>query len=868
MKLTNNNNYLSAIRDLIKKVLPLGEEFNKLTLKEQCKVNNDVRNWFGTNNNFKTPQNLEKRSQYLGLSFNESDFRKFDVDFNALMTPGGDSPEKVEGLIYYFSSAVETVKLHLKECHKDLEFIENNITIARSISSKVVFACFLFHISRTAYTSFKKHKGDVQGICAKKVHAMYDIEHEVWCHIVCAVLRHGKIKHKSGKRKLSEKSINTFFQLQFRNSSVESLPYAQKDVALVTDIIFSLLEKNNFLSGHYNMYDPTKKRQFKFYILDPKVEILVALTGVIPDLVKPQKLTGEGVVVKNISCGASMFKPSKKLIDSVNIANRIPYMVDEEALSFFQQERQSLHPKTYKLPFPTVYEEREAKKLLKQVSGYRAVLPKGVKPVSVVRNVYHRGKKAVDEKKSTRIFCEQQVEINRQKLLAFEVGLILADCLIGYTLYYPIKFDYRGRQYPLAKFAANTSGNYRYLVKIKDKYTINTTGLEEVFKAIYSNTASEEKATEFLASGCCYKLSKKDLYKELLAFLNKNTPSEQCFRTNFIYKTLLINKFKSLRDAKFKTSIRVERDQKSSSSVFMAMLLRNRALASKSSLTGSSGDVVSFLQTRFRAFFACRIEEGETIFSLFEKDRRLLKGGLMFLIYGQKSFGRLEYFREYLKKEHGLVLNPESLVIIKKIAFDFESFVNANVENFGVQLEKLDRVIDFLVRANKKYSVTTLDGAHLSWVAFSKLGTKVINYYSPVKGAKRAFRQRLHTSDNRIDYIKTLRACKANVIQSIDGAIIREFTRRFNAAGYDILTIHDCVQYNPNAARVFEKIVLGIYQDPKILKAFFDSVFIPGRDNLQENLRIEFDILIDELYVDSKLKGLSILNYENLYELE
>ena len=71
-----------------------------------------------------------------------------------------------------------------------------------------------------------------------------------------------------------------------------------------------------------------------------------------------------------------------------------------------------------------------------------------------------------------------------------------------------------------------------------------------------------------------------------------------------------------------------------------------------------------------------------------------------------------------------------------------------------------------------------------------------------------------------------------------------------------------------NAAKLFEKIVLGIYQDPKILKDFFRSVFIPGRDSLQEDLKIEFDILVDDLYVDSRLKGLSILNYENLYELE
>ena len=829
------NQDLRVLTRLIREVFPLGADFNRLTRKEQCKINQNVKNIFGTENYSKTVKDLEGRSQYLGLSFSSANFRKFDVDYQALMASKAvNSPEKKEGLIYHFSSAVGKIKLQLEEFDENLEFVENcNATIARSINSKLLFSCFLFHIARGAYVNLKDHKGQTQGVCVKKIQALYEIEHEIWCHIVCSVLRHAK--QKNCKRRLSEKSINRLFQLQFKNSSVESLPYAEKETALVTDIIFSVLERNNFLSEHFNVFDSRKKRKFKFYVLCPRVELLAGLTGFIPDLVKPQKLTGEEVIIKKVSFGASEFEPSKKFLEAVNIANRTPYMVDEVALTLFQQERQSLHPKTYKLPFPTVYEELRAKELLKQ--------------------------------ESSSIF-ETEVEINRQKLVSFEVMLVLANCLIGYTLYYPIKFDFRGRQYPLAKFAASTSGSYRFLVMIKDEYTLNTTGLKEVFKAIYSNTLFREKAGEFLNSESCYGLVKKELYTELLGFLNKHTPSEECCKTNFLYKTLLISKFKSLRSTRFKTSIYVERDQKSSSSVFMAMLLRNTALASKSSLTGSSENIVSFLQSRFRAFFASRISGGETIVLLFEKDRRLLKRALMFLLYGQKSFGRFASFKDYLKKEHNLNLNKSDFEIIKKIVFDFDNFVNANVENFCVQLGKLDRVLEYLIRANKKYVVTSLDGVHISWATFIKHVTKVTTYYDPVKGDRKPIRLRTHQRDRKLDFPATVRACKANVIHSIDSAIIREFTRQFNAAGYNILTIHDCVQYNPNAAKVFEKIVLGIYQDPKILKAFFHSVFIPGRESLQEDLKIEFDILVDELYADSKLKGLSILNYENLYELE
>ena len=43
--------------------------------------------------------------------------------------------------------------------------------------------------------------------------------------------------------------------------------------------------------------------------------------------------------------------------------------------------------------------------------------------------------------------------------------ILSAEFLKEYTFFYPKKFDYRGRQYPQAQFAANTSGDFRYLVK-------------------------------------------------------------------------------------------------------------------------------------------------------------------------------------------------------------------------------------------------------------------------------------------------------------------------------------------------------------------------------------------------------------------
>ena len=117
---------------------------------------------------------------------------------------------------------------------------------------------------------------------------------------------------------------------------------------------------------------------------------------------------------------------------------------------------------------------------------------------------------------------------------------------------------------------------------------------------------------------------------------------------------------------------------------------------------------------------------------------------------------------------------------------------------------------------------------------------------------------------------RNLRGCKANLIHSFDGAIIREFSLKFKEKGYDILTIHDCVQYNPNAAQLFKEIVEDLYIDNNIILDFFDSAFTHPRKFLQEEKEAELDKLLGTLYETSGLarEDLKRLNYDKLYVLE
>ena len=296
-------------------------------------------------------------------------------------------------------------------------------------------------------------------------------------------------------------------------------------------------------------------------------------------------------------------------------------------------------------------------------------------------------------------------------------------------------------------------------------------------------------------------------------------------------------------------------------------MLRNKELASKSNLTGDPNDVISFLQDHFKEYYASIIQKGDKILSLFEKDRDLLKKGFMLFSYSQKNLSRINDFKKILSNEHGIEMNRTNYEIVRKISDSFEDFLNTYIKGFCSQLQALDRVFSFLIKANNKYSTVTLDGALLSWVAFEKPSTKVLTYYSPLTKSRKFFRQN-STSSKNIDLRKTLLSCRVNLIHSFEGAIIREFSRRFKEEGYNILTIHDYIQYSPNAARLFEQIVLDIYVNNDILTDFFNCAFAHPRKDLQEKSLVEFDLLIEELYESSKLKRISKLNYDNLYELE
>ena len=514
---------LKQIIEEIKNILPPAKDFYELTCEEQRKINDKLQEKFGARKTFSTLASLECRSDYAGVEVQKMEYELFHRGFNTLMVSEISKESKAKSLIYYFTDTVRIMKENLKLFNKMLEFKEGNTVIAQSISSKSLFACFLSSTVRKAYDRFLR-AGDMgdraHELSLKKIDVLYEIRHELLCHILNAVLRHTYTTRKNCQ--LTEKKLNNLFQIMLKDNNNINLTCVRRNVAIITEILFNLLENNNFFSDNELVYDHVKKKQYKIYKLNSSlVDSVFWLSGQLPELVKPRKLKEKDVMVIDIFRGANEFKPSKRFLESVNIANQVPYVVDVEALKLFREQRDLKFHKSYNLPFPTYYEEKRDS------------------------------------------IASKTVKANKNKLLALNSMIALADLLEEYTFFYPKKFDYRGRQYPQAYFAANTSGGFRYLVKIKASYSITRVGLKELFKAIYSNTSHKEAAAKYLSNELGRYKDKKTLYRKLLEFVLKNEVNWQCLKTNYLYKTLLIRKFKVLADTNFKTDVFVERDRKS-----------------------------------------------------------------------------------------------------------------------------------------------------------------------------------------------------------------------------------------------------------------------------------------------------------------
>jgi hypothetical protein len=157
-----------------------------------------------------------------------------------------------------------------------------------------------------------------------------------------------------------------------------------------------------------------------------------------------------------------------------------------------------------------------------------------------------------------------------------------------------------------------------------------------------------------------------------------------------------------------KTNFMLEIDQKSSSTVFMSILLGDEELASKCNLTSiSNSDPATILMNKFESYYKGYITDSSM--SIIKNNRKIHKYLLMCYCYNQGYYGRTKDIREYISSEKD----------INHISLTYPTFIDKVFNNLSVKKNKLNNIIRYyLENSNNSILIDTLDGSRVSWYIF------------------------------------------------------------------------------------------------------------------------------------------------------
>jgi hypothetical protein len=419
--------------------------------------------------------------------------------------------------------------------------------------------------------------------------------------------------------------------------------------------------------------------------------------------------------------------------------------------------------------------------------------------------------------------------------------IVLAELYKGFPIYFISCVDFRLRMYPWSFMFSRTSGVYKYLLKDFKTQKLTEDGKRDLSNAYY-----------------------KIINKSGVDFENINTISDEELLKNssfFYYKLMGIEIFEAKKNNN-KTSFIIEIDQKSSSSVFLSLLLGNNELASYSNLSSiNAKDPIKFLMSKSEYFTNFGLSDDVLI--QIKNNRKIHKNLFMCYCYNQKQYGREKNLKEIFN------INYKDSKIISS---NYSSFINSLFKNLNSQIEKLNDVFDFYLKNSnsKPFIISTLDGCRLEWNSLLK-----DNRISAKKKIK--YEDNWHSyhfqnfEENVNDVSKIKQGLIPSIIHSIDASIMRFIMNSVDEkSGYIINHLHDSIQAHPNNIRVVYECIREIYLSNVFINCLDELVFTNLRSNLISEFHCEFDEIVNIFKKEFKtveIKG-EYFNEENLYPFE
>lgn len=212
---------------------------------------------------------------------------------------------------------------------------------------------------------------------------------------------------------------------------------------------------------------------------------------------------------------------------------------------------------------------------------------------------YDQVMETIQLKKESRKICIQRDTFNSM--------ILMSKIFTGFPIYYINTVDYRLRIYPWSYLFSRTTGVYKYLLSDYKSLTLSNEGFSNMLEAYFF--PDKDLYTDFLKI--------KTQESQINFFIHNKIDLHKT--KSYIYHTLLEKEINDSLSNGMKTNFMIEVDQRSSSSVFLSIIFKNRKLAEFSNLLNKEEhDIPTYLGTKTRAFCKKNNIQNERIIREFE----------------------------------------------------------------------------------------------------------------------------------------------------------------------------------------------------------------------------------------------------------
>ena len=296
-------------------------------------------------------------------------------------------------------------------------------------------------------------------------------------------------------------------------------------------------------------------------------------------------------------------------------------------------------------------------------------------------------------------------------------------------------------------------------------------------------------------------------------------------------------------DGPAKTAVSLEIDQVGSGPMIVAILTGNCGLAEKCNLLGSAnGDIYKYMMAESVDFVHQNLSPGQSpketkeVLNLLGTSRKLHKAAFMCYLYNQKHLNRLKGFSEVFGAEKKRDPTTPEYELFKFFAINYEKFIERIFPKLNSQLSLLEEAMVALVEQDTGVEITTLDGCILRY-DFTSTETVTRSCWNPITNKASKFSMNRHSRDQtavsrRRRLAKHKTSFRANIVHSIDGAIMRSFILEFfKKTKQRINHLHDCVMVHPNDVDTMFDVIRDVYCCSKMKHLAEDLIFARFKHN-------------------------------------